>query len=212
MSEQLLRENERLRAEVLSLRAENERLRALLARRQEDEQWQAQRQGLVEAELSHLVRLRVASQRLHESLNPQELMEILQDLLINMVGSETLGIFELDARGQTLVLQASMGIDTERFRRLPLGAHPIIGQVARTGSPWLADLVEEGHAGDSQQVPRACVPLRVGGHMLGMMVLFGLLPHKPRLVPEDRELLELLATEGARALFCARGLASHTPS
>jgi len=212
MTEQLRRENEQLRAEVAALRAENEQLRASLARHQEDEQWQAQRQGLVEAELSHLVRLRVASQRLHESLNPQELMEILQDLIINLVGSETLGIFELDPRGQTLVLQASMGIDAERFRRLPLGEDPIIGQVARTGSPWLADLVEEGRAEGSLKVPRACVPLRVGGQVLGMMVLFGLLPHKPRLVPEDRELLELLAAEGARALFCARGLASNTPS
>jgi len=196
-------ENEALRAEVAALRAENEQLKASLARRREDESWQAQRQGHVEAELAHLVRLRVASQRLHESLNERELLDILQDLLVNLVGSEMLGIFELDPGRPELVLRVSMGIDAERFRRLPLGEGPI-GQAARTGSSWLAGQAEEG--------PRACVPLRLGSRLLGMMVLFELLPHKPRLQPEDRELLELLATEGARALYCARGIAPRTPS
>ncbi len=189
MREQLHRDAEALRADVLSLRAENEQLLA-------------QRQSL-EAELAHLVRLRVATQRLQETLNPLELLGILQDLLVNMVGSEMLAIFELDPRGSELVLRASLGIDAERFRRLPLGEGPI-GHAARTGSSWLADMRDEG--------PRACVPLRLGEHVLGMMVLFGLLPHKVRLEPKDQEMLELLATEGARALYCARGLAVDKPS
>ncbi len=201
MREQLRWENEALRAEVAALRAENEQLKS----------WHAQRQGLVEAELAHLVRLRVASQRLHESLNPRELLDILQDLLVNLVGSEMLGIFELDPTGPALVLQVSLGIDAERFRRLPLGEDPL-GQAARTGSPWLSALMEEGSAHNPTEGPRACVPLRLGGHVLGMMVLFGLLPHKPRLEPEDRELLELLATEGGRALYCARGITTGAPS
>jgi len=50
------------------------------------------------------------------------------------------------------------------------------------------------------------------GHVVGMRVLFGLVPHQPRLEPEDRELLELLAVQGARALYCARGLSAGTPS
>ncbi|HEX8438734.1 GAF domain-containing protein [Archangium sp.] len=211
MREQLRWDTESLRTEVAALRAENEQLRASLARSREEAQWQEQRQDLVETQLAHLVRLRVASQRLHESLDPRELMDILQDLLVNLVGSEMLGIFELDPGGPALVLQVSLGIDAERFRRLPLGEDPI-GRAARTGSPWLADLVEDGAAVTRAEGPRACVPLCLGNHVLGMMVLFELLPHKQRLEPEDRELLALLATEGARALYCARGLASRTPS
>ncbi|KFA87742.1 GAF domain-containing protein [Archangium violaceum] len=203
MREQLHWENEALRAEMAVLRAENEQLRA-------DERWRAQRQGLVEAELGHLVRLRVASQRLHETLHPLELLDILRDLLINLVGSETLGIFERE--GTELVLRVSLGIDAERFRRLPLEVDGPIGHSARTGASWLEELMEAGSAQKRTDGPRACVPLRLGGHVLGMMVLFGLLPHKPRLAPEDRELLELLATEGGRALFCARGMAAGKPS
>ncbi|HEX5746509.1 MAG TPA: GAF domain-containing protein [Archangium sp.] len=203
MREQLHWENEALRAEVAVLRAENERLR-------EDAQWRVQRQGLVEAELAHLVRLRVATQRLHETLQPLELLDILQDLLINLVGSETLGIFERE--GAELVLRVSLGIDAERFRRLPLAEDGPIGRSARSGASWLEELMEAGSAHHRTHGPRACVPLRLGGHVLGMMVLFGLLPHKPRLEPEDRELLELLATEGGRALFCARGMAAGKPS
>lgn len=210
MREPLRWENEALRAELDSLRAENEQLRATLARHAEDEQWRAQRQGLVEAELAHLVRLRVASQRLHESLEAPELMHILMDLVVNLVGSETLGIFELE--GGELVLRASLGIDAERFRRLPLG-EDALGHSARTGSPWLTALMEDGSAQNRTDAgPRGWVPLRLGSHVLGMMVLFGLLPHKPRLEPEDRELLELLATQGARALYCARAIAAGRPS
>lgn len=210
MREPLHWENEALRAELDRLRAENEQLRATLARHAEEEQWRAQRQGLVEAELSHLVRLRVASQRLHESLEAPELLHILMDLVVNLVGSETLGIFELE--GRELVLRASLGIDSERFRRLPLG-EDALGHSVRTGSSWLTELMEYGSAQNRTDAgPRGWVPLRLGSHVLGMMVLFGLLPHKPRLEPEDRELLELLATQGARALYCARGIAAGRPS
>lgn len=210
MREPLHWENEALRAELDRLRAENEQLRATLARHAEEEQWRAQRQGLVEAELSHLVRLRVASQRLHESLEAPELLHILMDLVVNLVGSETLGIFELE--GRELVLRASLGIDSERFRRLPLG-EDALGHSVRTGSSWLTELMEYGSAQNRTDVgPLGWVPLRLGSHVLGMMVLFGLLPHKPRLEPEDRELLELLATQGARALYCARGIAAGRPS
>lgn len=210
MREQLRWENEALRAEVAALRVENGHLRASLARHHEDEQWRAQRQGLVEAELAHLVRLRVATQRLHETLHPLELLDILQDLLINLVGSEMLGIFERE--GAELVLRVSLGIDAERFRRLPLEAEGPIGRSARTGASWLDELMAAESAQKRTEGPCACVPLRLGGHVLGMMVLFGLLPHKPRLEPEDRELLELLAAEGGRALYCARGMAAGKPS
>lgn len=180
------------------LHGENEALRAENARLREEARWAVQRQGLVEAELTHLARLRVASQRLHETLEPCELLEILKDLLVNLVGSETLGIFELE--GTVLVLRESLGIDVGRFQELPLGEEPF-GQVVRTGVSWWQEAAEAW--------PRACVPLRVGHHVLGLMVLFALLPHKPRLEMEDRELLELLATQGARALYCARSLAAR---
>ncbi|WP_395847780.1 hypothetical protein [Cystobacter fuscus] len=39
-----------------------------------------------------------------------------------------------------------------------------------------------------------------------------LLSHEPHLEPEERELLELLATEEARGLYRARGIAAGAPS
>ncbi|WNG26506.1 hypothetical protein F0U62_22685 [Cystobacter fuscus] len=48
--------------------------------------------------------------------------------------------------------------------------------------------------------------------VLGMRGLSGLLPHEARLEPEEREPLELLATEGARVLYRARGIAAGVPS
>ena len=189
-------ENEALRAEVALLRAENLRL--------------VQHRDRVETELAHLVRLRAASLRLHEARHPEALLEALLEVFVNLVGSEMLGLYELEAGRAELVLRLSLGIDVERFGRLALGADPV-SEAARTGTPWLAPLWEE-HAPEPVQGPRGCVPLEFGGRVLGVILVFGLLPHKRRLAPGDRELLELLATEGARAMYCARGLAAGWPS
>lgn len=196
-------ELEALRAEVLRLRAENERLR-------DAERTRARDQARVEAELAHQVRLRIASLRLQESSRTPGLWDALCDLVVNLVGSEMLGLYEVDPARAELVLRGGMGVDPLRFGRLPLGEGPV-GHCARSGAPWWEGL-QESPGPEQPDEPRACVPLNFGGRLLGVIILFGLLPHKPRLEPGDRELLEWLAQEGSRALYCARGLAAGGPS
>jgi GAF domain-containing protein len=48
-----------------------------------------------------------------------------------------------------------------------------------------------------------CVPLIIAGRPIGLILLFGLLPQKPRLEPFDHELLGLLATHASTALYCS---------
>jgi GAF domain-containing protein len=208
MTQALWEENESLRSQVAALRMEQQRLTQVVEALRREQQQREQQAALVERQMSHLVRVRVASHRLHETLDAQELLAILQDLVVNLVGSEMLGIFEVDARARTLVLECSLGIDEERWRRLPLERDCPIARTARTGVPFVPGRRREPGAPGGEE-PFACMPLRLGSHVLGVLVLFDLLPHKEELEPTDRELLEVLASEAARGLFCARALAGR---
>lgn len=150
------------------------------------------------------VRLHVVSLRLQESPEIPGLWDALCDVVVNLVGSEMLGLYEVEPEQAELVLRGGMGVDPVRFGRLPLCDGPV-GQSARSGHAWWEGLGQVPHP-EQPDEPRACVPLNFGGRLLGVIILFGLLPHKPRLEPGDRELLEWLALEGGRALYCARGL------
>ncbi len=156
----------------------------------------------VEQENSNLANLYVAGYRLHATLDRQEILGIIQEIIVNLIGSEELAIFEVDAEGSALLQVASVGLEPGRFHRIPLGAG-IIGRVARTGRTYLA---EEGHAGAASPAERnltACIALKVDGHITGAIAIFRLLQQKPGFEPVDQELLDLLATHAATALYCA---------
>ena len=87
-----------------------------------------------------------------------------------------------------------------------------MGQLSRRVWPVLPERVEEvPPSTDRRRVPpnpdgrgvTACVPLVVGGRRIGAIVMFRLLPQKPKFEPFDHELLMLLATHAATALYCS---------
>ena len=47
------------------------------------------------------------------------------------------------------------------------------------------------------------IPLEVAGRRIGLIAVHRLLPQKPRLEPFDHELISLLATHAATALYCS---------
>jgi GAF domain-containing protein len=205
MTRELWEENESLRSQVAALRMEQQRLTQTLEALRREQQQRDQQAALVERQMSHLVRVRVASHRMHETLDGPELLAILQDLVVNLVGSEMLGIYEVEPRAHALVLKSSVGIDVERWRRLPLERDCPIARAARTGVPFVPGR-RRAPGEEGGEEPFACLPLRLGTHVLGVLVLFDLLPHKEELESTDRELLEVLASEAARGLFCAHAL------
>jgi GAF domain-containing protein len=50
----------------------------------------------------------------------------------------------------------------------------------------------------------ACIPLSLDGQVTGVIAIFRLLSHKPALAAADKELFDLLASQAAVALYCAR--------
>ena len=221
-SQALLAENARLRAENVtlaasqqSLRDEVETLRESLRHREsarlelearlkimEDENHRFAREySDVEQQNANLANLYVASYQLHGTLDREQVLGTIQEIVSNLVGSEEIGLFEVDGASGGLELVRSCGIDAGAFQRVAPG-QGVIGRVAREGRTHLTE--RDGLAGARAEEAQltACVPLKLGGKVTAVLALFRLLPQKPALEPLDQELFELLASQAAMALYC----------
>jgi hypothetical protein len=154
----------------------------------------------VEQQNADLANLYVTSYRLHSALQRDEVIAGIQEIIINLVGSEELAIFEFDGARSHLHLIASVGVDQARYERIPAG-RGIIGECIRTGEIFIAPqgipaAVEEG-------LLTACIPLMVGTVPIGAIAIFRLLGQKSCLEEVDRQLFSLLATHAATALYAS---------
>lgn len=205
----LLRENEKLRAAVATLESDNRRLeqghdhaigelmrlRGRFEEIEKDNHSFAARYQQIEEQTGNLSNLYVASYQLHSSVDRQDVLRTIQEIVVNLIGSEEIAIFERDGSGR-FRLASSIGVDTARLRQFEAGDGPM-GQHLAGGEIYINEGVErDDHL-------TACVPLRVDGRTIGALVVFRLLAHKTSLERVDRELFELLAVHAATALYCA---------
>ncbi|REG32897.1 GAF domain-containing protein [Archangium gephyra] len=182
---------EHLTRRVRELQQENEALHTRVHR------LSSERQRL-ETRMSDLARLYTASTRLRESRTDSELVATFEEILKDLLGSESFAVFELEPDASALSWLGGMGVDSTLPRRIPLGEGPL-SFVVQEGRIWVSEpLPTENLA------PRACIPLRLGSQVLGVIAIFQLLPHKPSFEAADHVLFELLETQGGMALHCAR--------
>jgi len=214
----LLKENERLRKQNTELQHELSVRTAVLNARTQGSAPSAETEGLKERlqsvqrendrlhneqvalqqQSASLLNLYVAAYRLNGTLDRKEVLSALEEIIANMIGSEQIGIFELDEELGELTLISSVGIDAERYRSVPLD-HGAIGHAARTGEIYLG-----GKATAADATVTACVPMTVGGRVGGVIAIFELLGQKSGLDSDDLELFNLLRTHAGMALYCTR--------
>lgn len=192
----------RVREELEHHRREHERLQRDLRHIEEESQRLSGTYAEIEQQNSNLANLYVASYRLHATVDRQEVLSILQEIVANLIGCEELAIFEQNPETPGLSLVASFGIDPERYGSLGLGAG-IIGRVASSGQTFVRDQVDMGAALPDEANLTACVPLKLGGGVTGVLAMFRLLPQKNGFEAVDNELFDLLATHAATALYCS---------
>jgi hypothetical protein len=218
LTQDLLGENEKLRGIVSSLQEEklslDSQLRLLQGEldRHQKERTHLQQQLAdiheeslklferyteVEQQSGNLSNLYVASYRLHATLDRQEVIAVIEEIIINLVGCEELAIFEMSPDGETLSLVSSFGIDPTDYRVISMG-EGLIGEAALKGE---MRIVADGETPLEKNLT-ACVPLKVEGKVTGIIAIFRLLPQKTGLETIDYELFDLLATHAAMALYC----------
>jgi len=206
----LLSEKMGLQEKLLTLREELDRiyreqsdLRRQLAEVEAASQSSSRQYFEVEQQNNNLANLYVASFHLHSTLDRGEVLSAIQEIVINLIGSEELAIYELDDSGTTLQLAGSFGIDPAAYATVPLGMG-VIGRTAVSGQLYLA-----AKGVDPGRTPReahltACVPLKIGDQVRGALAIFRLLPQKNGLEAIDYELFNLLAAHAATALYLTR--------
>jgi hypothetical protein len=220
-TEDILSENERLRLQIvqgeserlqLQIRLESEAARlgmenAQLKRHTDHlekrfSEVEAENQGFaaryvqVAQENEGLANLYVASSRLHSTLEPDEVTEIICEILVELVGAEEFGIFLLDERTSTLTPIRVEGPVDDYPARVVVGEGPI-GRPVRDGQSAYDERGQEGR-------PLAVVPLLIKGHAVGAIVIMKMLRHRSGFDAVARELLGLLCGHAATALMCSR--------
>ena len=151
----------------------------------------------------------MASYRLHETIKRSEVIAVIEEIVVNMIGSEELAIFELDDESGKLKLVDSLGIDPNDLERVTLNesrigeAAGVLQEVVETGQRYVVDS-GDGKAPEKNSGLTACVPLILDSHVIGAIAVFRLLDQKEsKLAPLDFELFDLLATHAAAALYCS---------
>lgn len=139
--------------------------------------------------------LYVTLERLHGGLARADVLAAIQEIVINVIGSEELAVFE--RRGDVLALVRSFGVDPAPIRTVRLG-EGAIGRAAATGVLYVAGRGAEPDARDGELT--ACIPLRVEERVVGVVAFWRLLGHKPGLDERDQSVFDLLAAHAGLAL------------
>lgn len=177
------------REEIASHRSQEQRLREKLQEiRAASEQSSAQYAQL-EHQSANLANLYVASYQLHGTVDRDAVLAAIQEIIVNLIGSEEFVIFERELGGGVMAPLASFGVDDP----LTILREPHVAAALRGGETWVAEQPSD---------LTACVPLKLDGRVTGLIAIRRLLAHKSGLEPLDHELFDLLATHAAMALYC----------
>jgi hypothetical protein len=238
LTDELVTENKRLRNQISSLEVENAELKTQLAsdsairdllKKIDELEYEKERLlstvnrqeeirtrfAEVEAELESFANLYVASFQLHSQLGVRAVVRNVKELLEQLVGVRSMGIYFVDDAAQRLVPIASSGVDLaalpsiglEEGRRGGGSLDPVVAVVERTyltGVPHIAE-------GESLASPQACIPLQFEDRAVGTIVVYSLLEQKKRFITVDRELFKLVGAHAGGALVAAHywGLADR---
>jgi len=188
---------DRVRHDCEAANFELERLRARFDDVEHENEKYAAQYHQIEIHSSNLSNLYVASYQLHASVERETVLNTIQEIVINLIGSEEVAVFELDEATQEFRLASSFGVEEKRLKNFKAGSGPI-AQRLLSGEVFIND-----HVAGGEDKLTACVPLRIGERIIGAILVFRLLEHKQELQPVDHELFELLAIHASTALYCA---------
>lgn len=198
-------ELEKLRDQVRALAEENQRMQERYLEVEEENKDFASRYMEIEEQNNNLANLYVASYQLHSTLDFREVIQIVQEIVINLVGAEVFAILLLDEKTNELRAIASEGEDVlpavERISiRLGEG---LLGEAAKSGDSYY---VNDDASADSITIerPLAAIPLKIKEHVIGLIVIYKLLQQKEAFTAVDFELFSLLAAHAATAIFASK--------
>jgi hypothetical protein len=229
---ELLRENDRLRHRVVQLEhqlsvsspsASEQTLRELIERmhaleREKDQLLEEfsraellerrfeSRFEEIERENSDLANLFVAQSQLHASLQVGDVVNVIVEILLNLVGAGVFAVLlrDRDGRPRPIAVHGASAAEVTAVA----GAQPDIAAVLRSGARHASVEREDGAgslAGGLDGDPLVCFPLLApASGVLGAVTIWGFLPQKDAITDVDRQLFDLLSSSAGSALEAAR--------
>jgi len=163
----------------------------------------AERYVEVEEENNNLANLYVASYQLHSTLDPSEVVKVILEIVINLIGAEIFGVYVIEEGTDELRPVASEGEPVSAFPMLQVG-EGLVGRSVTEGEVELGDPGASGGPPSRGGEPVVSIPLRLDDRPVGAIVIYKLLQQKDGFSAHDNELFTLLAGHAATAIFASR--------
>lgn len=162
----------------------------------EKENWDFSERYLhVERHNTSLLNLYVASQVLHSTLSFGKVIQIVKELVVNLVGSESFEVCLYDDETGELRVLGELGTGAQVGESL--GVSETVKSALDSGKILIPG---EAVAEQDGQSMIACVPLKLGGRVLGAIIIRELLAQKAGFEGIDHELFDLLGEHAVSAV------------
>lgn len=182
----IVTENNRLQQELEHIKEE-------ITKADSESQDYHTRYSELEQQNEMLANLYVTISRLHSTLKFNEVIEIIKEIIINLVGSESFAIYWFDEPGRQLCFIGGESEIVPPTQTIPIGQN-IISKSAQTGEIYIS------MSETPNQEPMACIPLKSINRVLGVIVIYHLLAHKTAFSQTDFELFSMMADHAANAM------------
>lgn len=203
--ERLEQKNQIAQDEIRQLKREIEELKKETAAVEEENREFADRYVDIERQNADLIAMYVASYQLHSTLNYNEVVTIVKDITINMIGAEVFGVYIVEREKNELNLIAEENLGKGMPKTIPIDDK--ISQILCDSNS--SQLSKSNLAGEETGHPIVYIPLRLENEPTGLIIINKLLIQKEGFHAVDFELVELLGRHAATALYSAR---MHTVS
>jgi len=147
----------------------------------------------LEEQSAVFVNMTVAFHRLFATRNYVEVVGIVKEIMLNLIGAGEHEIRVLDKKRNCTVLITREGkkyVASKEDERL-------ISNTTKEGVLFVSDQKRL----KEKRVPVACIPLKIDKEVLGVIVINQLLAQKDRFTQHDKEMFELLGTYAASAIY-----------
>lgn len=149
-----------------------------------------------EKQNSNLINFTVAVERLHSTFSYVEVVNVVKEIIVNLIGAEEFGIYVIDKQNHQLTMITHRGFKGTSMKI----DDPVSRLVCKTSQPWIAG---RGETRDDNGA-MACVPLQMENEVLGLIVLYKLFVQKERFDERDFDLFELMGNHASAAIYSAK--------
>ena len=181
-----------LRQKVRELEAEKDRLLSSYKEVETANRDYQTRYAEIEEEHNNLANLYIASYQLHSTVSFKDVVQVINEIVINLVGVSAFTMYVLDVPSGVLHAISGEGTDLQAAPRHKLG-EGVVGKALAERKRHLG--------GTLKDAPLAVVPLATGESQVGAIVIDKLLVQKNGFTAVDNELFNLLSVHAATALL-----------